>query len=719
MSGKAMTTTTLQTTVPTAVADPLVAALVFVGRHFGRAISPETVTRALPLENGLLPMGYFVEAAERAGLAARESAFSAADLKPMTLPVIALTRTGGAWVVLSREGDRLQVWSGDGDAVRWIAADALDAELAGRGFFVQARLYFDARSQLYDPLANKDWFWGPLRANWWIYAYGGLASLAINGLAMVSGFYVMAVYDRVIPNQAIDTLWVLTIGVVVLYLLDLAFKTIRSYLINTASRRFDLEVGSRVFAKMLATKSDKRPQSAGTLANTVREFESLREFFTSATLTAIGDVPFLLGFVAVILIFAGPVALAPTLAIPVILGVSWAFMYPLGRLIDVSYKEAAQRNALLYETVTGLDALKVQGAEGWARRQWDRLLAQNTDTLLKTREWGTLAMNATLEIQALVGVGVIVSAALLVADGKLSTGAMVACTILSGRALTPLTQVAGLISRFHGTRAALAALDKMMQAPTEDDSELPLMHLPRLQGEVAFREVTFAYADPSSPSGTKVPVLKELSFSVKAGEQVAVLGRVGSGKSTLLSLLLKLQEPDEGHIVVDGLDVRQIASADLRAQMGVVPQEPYLFHGTIRENLTMGHPGASEAQILDAARIAGLDELLAGTAEGLNMQVGEGGKRLSGGTRQAVAIARALISAPPVLLMDEPTSMMDHTTEQKILARLGEARRGKTTIIVTHRPSVLAIVDRMIVVEGGRVVADGPKEQVLARLKGA
>jgi ATP-binding cassette subfamily C protein LapB len=245
---------------------------------------------------------------------------------------------------------------------------------------------------------------------------------------------------------------------------------------------------------------------------------------------------------------------------------------------------------------------------------------------------------------------------------------------------------------------------------------MPLLHLPRLDGDVAFRDVTFTYVDPSSPTGAQVPALKGLSFEVRAGEQVAILGRVGSGKSTLLSLLLKLHEPTEGHILVDGLDVRQVASSDLRAQMGVVPQEPYLFHGSVRENLVMGHPGASEAAILDAVRIAGLDELLAGTADGLNMQVGEGGKRLSGGMRQAVAIARALISDPRVLLMDEPTSMMDHTTEQRILGRLAEARRGKTTLIVTHRPSVLAIVDRLVVVEGGKVVADGPKDQVLGKL---
>jgi ATP-binding cassette subfamily C protein LapB len=284
--------------------------------------------------------------------------------------------------------------------------------------------------------------------------------------------------------------------------------------------------------------------------------------------------------------------------------------------------------------------------------------------------------------------------------------------------LAPLTQVAGLISRFHGTRAALAALNKLMQAPTEDDSDLPLLHLPRLDGDVAFRDVVFAYADPARPEAQKAAVLRGVSFQVAAGEQVALLGRVGSGKSTLLALLAKLHEPDEGHITVDGLDVRQIASADLRAQLGFVPQEPFLFHGTIRENLVMGHPGASEAQILEAARVAGLDELLAGTADGLNMQVGEAGKRLSGGMRQAVAIARALIADPPVLLMDEPTSMMDHTTEQRILSRLALARRGKTTLIVTHRPAVLSIVDRMIVIEGGKVAADGPKEQVLARLSG-
>jgi ATP-binding cassette subfamily C protein LapB len=634
-------------------------------------------------------------------------------LRPLALPAIALKRDGGCVIVLERNRDKVLVTSGQ-DAGTWVKVAALMAALDGKGFFVQAKLFLDARSELYEPPNTRDWFWGPLRENASIYGYAALASFVTNLAALLSTFYVMAVYDRVIPNRSFDTLTLLTTGVIALYLLDIVLKSLRGYLIDSASRRFDVIVGSHVFAHLLALQPTGRPASAGTLANTVREFDSLRDFFTSATLTVLGDIPFLILFVGVIAYFAGPVAWVPLIAIPVALGLSALFLIPLGRITDQLFRESAQRSALLFEVVNGLDVLRAVGGQPWARRKWDRLLQQNAETNVKSRELAHLSLNATMLVQSLVTVGVVVVAALMVADAKLSTGAMVACSILAGRAIAPIAAVAGLIGRLHTTRASLAALDKLMQAPREDAFDEAPLHLAVVDGAVSFRGVGLVYPQEQATR----PALDGVDLEIAPGEHVAIIGRVGSGKSSLLALVPNLFPPTTGHVLVDGVDVRQIASADLRAQVGFVPQDPVLFHGTVRENITLGAPGASDEAVVRAARVACLDDLLASTAAGLGMQVGEGGRRLSGGMRQAVTLARALVADPAVLLLDEPTSMMDQTTERKLLARLAEVRRGKTTVLVTHRPAVLALVQRVVVVEGGRVVADGPKDAVLAALRG-
>lgn len=705
----------IETRLPAAPApDALLEALLLLARRFGRPVSAELITRTVPIEGGRLPWAYVEEAASRAGLVARAAAITAETLQPLALPAIAATAEGGCVVVLERKGDRLLVAAGE-DAGNWVALPTLLASLDGRGFFVHGKLYLDARSELYEPPNRRDWFWGPLRENAGIYGYAAVASLVTNVVSLLSTFYVMAVYDRVIPNRSFDTLVVLTTGVVALYMLDIVLKHLRGYMLDSASRRFDVIVGSRVFSHVLSVLPAGRPGSAGTLANTVREFDSLRDFFTSATLTVLADVPFLVLFVAVIATFAGPVAWVPLIAIPVALGLSALFLRPIGRVTDQLFRESAQRSALLFEVVGGLDVLRATGGAAWARRQWDALLRQSAETTMKSRELAHMSLHSTLLVQQLVTVGVVVVAALLVADGQLSMGAMVACSILAGRAIAPIASVAGLISRLHSTRASLAALDRLMKAPAEDAFETPPLHLSRVEGALSYRGVGLVY--PQAETASARPALAGVDVAIRPGEHVAIIGRVGSGKSSLLGLALNLYPPTSGHVLLDGIDVRQIASADVRSHIGYVPQDPVLFHGSVRDNITLGHPGATDDQVLAAARLACLEELLAGTAEGLGMQVGEAGRRLSGGMRQAVTLARALVSNPQVLLLDEPTSMIDQTTERTMLTRLFEARRGKTTVVVTHRPAVLAMVDRVIVIEGGQVVADGPKEAVLAALQ--
>ncbi|MNS16509.1 Toxin RTX-I translocation ATP-binding protein [compost metagenome] len=694
--------------------DPLLRAIAALSAHHGRPVPADLIGRGLPLDSaGRLPLRYVGEACDRAGLLARPTALSDEALQPMALPVLALRKDGRPALILGRKRRQVLVGDGEGGGTWTAIADVLDA-VEPEGWFVQGKLYLDGRSRLHDEAPSREWFWAPLRTNYGIYGYAALASLVINMGAMLATFYVMAVYDRVIPNRSVDTLWVLTAGVLALYAFDFVLKTLRSRLIDTASRRFDVMVGTRVFGHVLGLSPAERPQSSGTIANTVREFDSLRDFFTSTTITVLGDLPFLVMFIGVIAFFAGPVAWVPLVAIPVTLGAAALFLRPMGRLTDELYKLSAQRNAHLYESVAGLDVLRTTGATGWARRKWDRMLVEHAEGSLVSRQLAQVSLNVTVLLQSTVSVGVIVTAALLVSDGKLSTGAMVACTLLSGRALAPLATLAGLISRVHSMRASLASLDKLMQAKGDEGDATDRMSVPHVAGSLAFHDAALAFPGPGGAPGRAA--LSGVSLSVAAGEHVAIVGRVGSGKSSLLGLAVRLHAPTNGHVLLDGMDVRQIAPDDLRRHIGYVPQDPHLFHGTVRENITLGHPGATDAEVLKAAEVACLKDLLAGSAEGLAAQVGENGRAMSGGMRQAVTIARAIVADPPVLLLDEPTSMMDHATETALLERLFAMRRGKTTVVVTHRPAVLAFLERVVVVEAGRVLADGPKAQVLQHL---
>lgn len=699
-------------------ADPLVSSLLFVARNAGRPTSAEAVVRGLPLDGGRLPWAALAEAGRNAGLAVQPvEALDPAAITPFVLPIVAQRKAGGAIVITRRRDDALCVVdaaAADGEG-RWLAPAALAAELAGPAAHVAPVEFHDGRSLDGAAEGGADWFWGVVRLNAPLYATAVAASLLINVVGALAVFYVMAVYDRVIPNRAMDTLAVITAGVLLLYAADLAFKLVRAKLIDAAARRFDMLAGSRIFAAVLGLPPTARPTSVGTLSATIREFESLREFFAAATLTVVGDLPFVLVLIGTMAWVAGGVAWVPIVTIPLMLAMGAGVALASRRLTRTGHKEGLVRQAMLHEFATGLDTLQAQGGEAWARRRWERMLGQAAETAEKTRGVAHLGVHGIGFVQSVAMVGVVALAATLVSDGKLSTGALAACSILVGRALAPLGQLAQLTLRYQNAKDAYDALHKLLAAAEAPAAPGARIHLPRIEGALACRDVGFAY--PAAGEIPAVPVLDGVGFAIAPGEHVAILGPVGSGKSTLLNLIAGLNAPSAGHVQVDGVDNRLVSKPDLHAQLGYAPQFPMLFAGTVRENVVLGHPGASDDEVRAALAIAGLDALLATSAEGLGMQVGEGGRRLSGGTRQAVALARAVLTNPPVLLLDEPTSMIDTTSEKAILARLAEARRGKTLVVVTHRPALLALVDRIVVLDRGRVVADGPRDEVLSQLR--
>jgi len=455
------------------------------------------------------------------------------------------------------------------------------------------------------------------------------------------------------------------------------------------------------------------PTSAGAFASNIREFETLRDFFTSASMAAVVDMPFLLFFLAVIYFIGGPVVLVPAIIIPVVLLVSAFVQVPMRRAVERSYREGAQKHATLVETITGLDSIKAASAEGRRQRDWNGYVAASAVSSMASRFWSSISVNFTLLASNMATVGAVCWGVYRTADGDMTTGAMVAVSMLSSRAMAPLAQISGLIVRFHQSWTSLKGLNRLMNLPTERPHGKVFLRRPNIEGAIEFRNVKFKYP------GQQGLALDGVSFKINPGERVGIVGRIGSGKTTMERLVMNLYEPDDGAVLIDGTDIRQVDPADLRRNIGCVLQDGGLFYGTVKDNITLGAPYVDEASIHRAATVAGVDSFIKGHPLGFDLQVGEGGRMLSGGQRQAIVIARALIMDPPIIVMDEPTSSMDNSTEAGFKSRLGEILAGKTLLLVTHRNSMLSLVDRLIVVDGGKVVADGPKATVLdALMKG-
>ena len=549
-----------------------------------------------------------------------------------------------------------------------------------------------------------------LRCQWPVFAEVALAAVLINLFALASPLFIMNVYDRVVPNNAFATLWVLASGVLVAFAFDFLLKLLRAHFLDVAGRLADLKLAGAVLARVLGLQLAARPASAGAFASDLRELETLRDFFASASITALVDLPFLALFIAAVWLLGGWVALVPAVAVPLVLGAGLLVQVPIGRTARASQRDAARRHGLLVEAIHGLETIKCLGAEGRTQGAWERLVAAGSRSSGAARFWSAFATHFTSLAANLVTVGVVIMGIHEIAAGRLTVGALVACSILAGRAMAPLAQVAAVLNRYHQARAALAGLDRVMRLPVEREAGRRFLHRPALAGALELKQVSFTYPRQS------LPALRDVSFKIAAGERVGLIGRVGSGKTTVEKLLLGLYQPGQGAVLVDGTELRQIDPADLRRNIGCVPQDLFLFQGTLRENIAMAVPHADDAAILRVARAAGVDDFAARHPMGYDMPVGERGEALSGGQRQAIAIARALLLEPPILILDEPTSFMDNTAESRVKERLEAELGGRTLLLITHRASLLSLVDRLIVLEDGRVAADGPREEVLNRL---
>jgi ATP-binding cassette subfamily C protein LapB len=696
----------------TGLDDPLLGCLVILAQMLERPASAEALKAGLPLDQGRLTPDLALRAAERAGLSARLMRRPLARISALTLPCVLLLDGRDACVLVEwLAGGRARIVlpeTGRG------SLELPRAELAGRytgyALFARPEARFDRRAERVETPSTGSWLWGTLAQSWPIYAEVALAAVLINAFALASPLFIMNVYDRVVPNRAIETLWVLALGALTVFLFDFLLRNLRGYFVDNAGKIADIKLAARIFEQVLGIRMAARPASAGAFANNLREFESLRDFFTSASLVTLVDLPFVMFFIAIVWLIGGPLAIVPTIAVPLVIAVGLILQMPLNRVVRRSFGEAAQKHGVLVESISGLETIKSIGAEGRMQREWEQCVGATARSATRARFLSALGVNFAAFAQNLVTVWVVIFGVYRIADGLMTVGALVACTIITGRAMAPLAQVAGLLTRYHQARAAYDALNRVMSLPSERPAQVRFVHRPELRGRVEFKNVTFSYP------GQKFPALDDVSFAIGAGERVGLIGRIGSGKTTIEKLVLGLYEPERGAVLLDGTDLRQIDPADLRRNIGCVPQDVFLFHGTVRDNVTLGAPFADDAAVLRAAQIAGVEDFLARHPLGFDLNVGERGESLSGGQRQAVAVARALLLDPPILLFDEPTSAMDNGAEVRLKQRLEAVLAGRTLILVTHRASVLSLVERLIVLDAGRVVADGPRDEVLKAL---
>lgn len=694
--------------------DPLLACLLWLARRFNRPASAEALVAGLPLETHRLTPALFPRAAARAGMSARLVRRRLDEIPELVLPAILLLDQGEACVLLRRGGEAGQLlvampeWGEGEHAVR---SEDLLARYTGHAILARPTHRFETAGEP-GPTPPHEWFWGVLRHSWPLYGEVMVASLLLSLFALVMPLFTMNVYDRVVPNHALETLWALAIGVGLVLAFELVMRTLRGYFVDVAGRRIDVTVSATVFEKVLGIEMKARPASVGSLSSQLHEFESVREFLTSATITTLIDLPFAAVFIAAMFWVGGPLAWVPLLAVPLVIGISLALQGPLSRAVRASSDCAAQRQAALVETLVGLETIKTTGAEGPAQRNWEQVAGQMAKLGLRARLLSACVINVALFAQQAATLVVVVIGVYLIADDRLTMGGLIACTILAGRALAPLSQVAGLTTRYHQARTALAGIDRMMALPVERPPGKHFLHRPPLRGEIEFRQVSFRYP------GRDNAALDGVSFHIASGERVGLIGRIGSGKTTIEKLILGLYAPDTGTVLVDGAEVRQLDPAALRRDIGYVPQDVMLFSGTIRDNIVMGAPYADDEAVLRAARVGGVSDFADRLPDGYDLRLGERGEGLSGGQRQAIAIARAELLQPPLLLLDEPSSAMDNRTEEQFKARLAAALGGRTLILVTHRGSLLSLVDRLIVMDQGRIVADGPKAEVLNALAG-
>jgi ATP-binding cassette subfamily C protein LapB len=614
-------------------------------------------------------------------------------------------------VVAQPEADQFELyWPGE-DGTSQVSAIELEAlcshqQQEKKGLLITRRAR--ATTMKDGPVGRYGhWFFGPIFQAKKLYLQVAIAALLTNLFAVTTSIFSMTVYDRVIPNGAVDTLYALLIGAGIIFFSDFLIRSLRGYFLDVAGARADMVVGDTLFEQILDMQMGAKKGSTGSVANMLKEFESLREFLTSTTLVTLIDIPFTIIFLLLIWTIGGPMVWVPLAVIPLMLGAGLLVQPRLSRLTEAAYEDGQNKQSVLVETLNGMETIKSLGAGALMRHRWQQAVLHQSELGLKQRMWSSFATNVANLSQQLVQVGVVTTGFFLVGEGQIGFGAIIASSILAGRAISPLSQLSQLLSRMNQSLSSYRALSELMTQPREHSEDRNFITREQFSGKIEFRDVSFTYP------GSETRTLNNLSFTIEPGERVAILGKIGSGKTTVAKLMLGLYQPDEGAVLIDGVDVRQIDPADLRKGVGAVLQDVWLMSGSIRENIALGVDAISDEAVLKAARIAGVEDFISQHPHGYSLQVGERGEGLSGGQRQAVSIARAIVAEPTIWLFDEPSSAMDQQAEVVLVNRLQEAIGERTFVTITHKSSMVALASKVVVIDQGRATYVGPPEKVL------
>ena len=693
--------------------EALVKCLQRIAHHHRAPATLQSLTAGLPTALSDFTPDLLVRAAKRAGLRARLQALDIASIPESALPALVLLSNEKCAVLESfgSDGSVSLYRPESGDEAVAISMNALKTEATGTVLFARPKFRLSDSALGAVGVRRDHWFWSVMAEHKTLYRDVLFASFFINLLALAVPIFTMNVYDRVVPNAAFETLWVLTVGVLIALVADLGLRVARGYFLDYSARRIDIALSASILEKTLGMRLEYKPASVGSFAANLRSFEFLRDFTTSATLTGLIDIPFALIFIAVIA-WISPVMLLPVLVgIALLLIITMIVRPRLEALTETSYAAGAQRNSTLIETLSGLETLKAMGAESIMQRQWEEATRFLASQNLHARELNLRLTQTSSTIQRIVQLSVIVVGVYMIAAGKLSMGGLIACMLLSTRSVGPFAKLGSLLTQFQNAQVAMKALTALFDTPNEYQDEKAFISRESFDGSLEFKNVSFKYPNSGLNS------LQQASFKLSAGEHIAVLGRVGSGKSTIAKLALGLFEASDGEIRIDGVDIRQLDPREYRGSVGYVPQDVTLFTGTLRDNISLSRPGITDAQLIKAAERAGIADWINRHPLGFDMPISERGDSVSGGQRKCISVARALVTEPSILIMDEPTGGTDQSTERAIIDSLKDYMEGRTLIVVTHRNSLLALADRILVIDAGKVVADGQRDAVISALR--
>ena len=711
-----------------ATKDPILECLVIFTKLYNRPFSADALVADLPVSPDrvtprLFSVGKegsksaFHRAAQRAGFSSKLVNYSFKDISPLLLPAILILKgdkyNEKACILTEISPDKKyakiilpEVEEGE----NWVESEVLEGEYIDFAFLLKPKHHYkDAHKRLLKH-EKHHWFWGTLGYSRGIYMDVIIASFLINLFVMASPIFTLNIYDRVVPNNAIDTMWVFATGIVVIYIFDIVLKFLRSYFLENAAKKSDIIMSSMIYEHVLNLKIASKPRSVGSFASNLKDFDSIRGFFTASSIATMIDLPFTVIFLFIIYIIGEWLVAIPMISGLIIIIYSSIVEKPMRHSVQSTYEASARKNAVLIESLAALETIKALGISGQYQWKWEEATGDVAQKGLKSKILSNSISTFVNFIVQLNTVALVIGGVYAIGEKSLSMGGLIAVVMLGSRMLAPLGQVASLIANFQQTKTAYDAINSIMQLSVEREEAKKFVERPSFKGKIEFQHVNFTYPDSEKKT------LDDVSFIINPGESVGVIGTNGSGKTTIEKLILGLYEPTEGSILIDGIDIKQIDPADLRRNISYVPQDVVLFQGTLKDNIILRSPDASDQDILYVSKLSGISDFADIHPMGYDMPVGERGDDLSGGQKQSISIARAFIHKAPIILLDEPTNSMDSTHENNFIRMLNIYDKNRTMLLISHKNNLLALTQRLILMDQGRVVLDGSRTDVIKKL---